>query len=60
MGAEDFGYFAQLFPCAQIRIGTQYEEPRSALPLHNPNILFSEESIYWGVRAGVSLALGLA
>ncbi|MBR1919740.1 MAG: amidohydrolase [Spirochaetales bacterium] len=60
MGAEDFGYFAQLFPCAQIRIGTQNEEPRSALPLHNPNILFSEESIYWGVRAGVSLALGLA
>ncbi len=59
MGAEDFGFFAEYFPCAQIRIGTQYDEPRSALPLHNPKILFSEESIPWGIRAGCALAFGL-
>lgn len=59
MGAEDFGYFAERFPCAQIRIGTQFDEPRSALPLHNPKILFSEESIPWGIRAGCALAFGL-
>ena len=56
MGSEDFAFFGELFPVMQLRIGTRFEDPRSALPLHNSNIVFSEDSIYWGILAGCSIA----
>lgn len=59
MGSEDFGFFAQRMPAMQLRVGTRYEAPESALPLHSAGIRFSEDSIAWGVRAGCTLALRL-
>ena len=59
MGSEDFGFFAEKMPGMQLRVGTRYEDPLSALPLHNARIKFSEDAIYWGVSAGCALALKL-
>lgn len=57
MGSEDFGFFGELFPVAQIRVGTRFDDDRSKLPLHNPRIIFSEESIANGILAGCALVL---
>ena len=42
MGGEDFAFFTRRKPCMAYQIGTQNDDPRSALPLHNPNIIFDE------------------
>ena len=59
MGSEDFGFFVQRYPGMQIQVGTASDDPRSQGPFHDPAITFNEDSIYWGVAAGCSLALGI-
>ena len=55
MGSEDFGYYTELMPCGQVGVGTSFEDPASRNSLHSSGVVFSEDSIYWGMMAGFAL-----
>jgi amidohydrolase len=50
MGSEDFAYYLKKIPGALIRLGTNNESEKSKLPLHNPELIFDEKSIYTGIQ----------
>ncbi|MDO4564304.1 MAG: M20 family metallopeptidase [Clostridia bacterium] len=56
MGSEDFAWFSPFGQVMQVRIGTQFDDPRSKLPLHNNGVVFSEDAIPIGIRAICALA----
>ncbi len=50
MGAEDFAVYTQALPCAYLLLGagTQKEDPRYGLPMHNEKIIFNEDILTQG------------
>lgn len=54
MGSEDFSLYLEKIPGALVRLGTANDLEQSRLPLHNPGIIFEEESM----RTGVVFMLG--
>ena len=50
MGAEDFAVYTELLPCAYLLLGagTQKEDPRYGLPMHNEKIIFNEDILTQG------------
>lgn len=49
MGSEDFSMYLEKIPGSLIRLGTANNSEQSRLSLHNPEIVFEEESIRTGV-----------
>ncbi|MFM7672336.1 MAG: M20 family metallopeptidase [Bacteroidota bacterium] len=60
MGAEDFGYYAQLIPACFFRLGTRNEEKGIVHGVHTPRFEVDESAIETGVglmaRVGASLS----
>jgi len=56
MGSEDFSYYMEKVPGCLYRLGTNNDDPKSHLPLHNPGIIFDEKALITGVKAMSAIA----
>ncbi len=57
LGSEDFAYYLEKVPGMLFRLGTRDENSKSALPLHHPQVVFSEKAIVPGIVALTTIAL---
>jgi len=49
MGAEDFGYYAQMIPACFYRLGTMNKEKGIVSNVHTPTFNIDENAIEWGM-----------
>ena len=57
LGGEDFAFFSRKKPCFQFHVGTQNDDPDSALPLHNNKVIFDERAMQVAMDVFVQFVL---